>query len=75
MDEKVAYVQIVGGLKMKDSREERVMTYDQWKRLYIKCIRKKIKKNVKNGIYCIGIFIAMTIVPFGMFIHWVLIGY
>ena len=60
---------------MKASREEKVMTYDQWKRLYIKCVRKKIKKTVMNWIYWISMFIVMTIVPFGMVTHWVLIGY
>lgn len=60
---------------MKASREEKVMTYSQWKRLYTKCVRKKIKKTVMNGIYWISMFIAMTLVPLGMVTHWVLIGY
>lgn len=60
---------------MKASREEKVMTYDQWKRLYTKCVRKKIKKTVMNWIYWISMFIVMTIVPLGMVTHWVLIGY
>ena len=60
---------------MKASREEKVMTYDQWKRLYTKCVRKKVKKTVMNCIYWISMFIVMTIVPLGMVTHWMLIGY
>ena len=54
---------------MREHKRE-LMTYEQWKAIYKKHIRKLI-----NCLYClvrIAIFIG---VPFGMFFHWLIIGY
>ena len=57
------------------SNTETVMTYDQWKRLYRKNIKKMIRDTVTSGI-CWLVISGMTLmIPVGMFAHWLLVGY
>lgn len=59
----------------KYCRTETVMTYDQWKRLYRKNIKKMIRDTVTSGI-CWSVISGMTLmIPVGMFAHWLLVGY
>ena len=62
--------------KMKKyHRTETVMTYDQWKHLYRKNIKKMIRDTVTSGI-CWLVISGMTLmIPGGMFVHWLLVGY
>lgn len=55
--------------------KEKKMTYEQWKVIHKKHIKKLIRRKVINSLYelvTIAIFIGL---PFGMFFHWLIIGY
>ena len=59
---------------MTEHKKE-MMTYEQWKAVYKKHIKNLIRRKAINCLYwlvTIAIFIGL---PFGMFFHWLIIGY
>lgn len=54
---------------------KKLMTYEQWKVLYKKYVKKLIRQKVINFLYWV-VMIAISVgLPFGMFVHWLFIGY
>ena len=49
---------------------KKLMTYEQWKVLYKKHVKKLIRQKVINFLYWV-VMIAISVgLPFGMFVHW-----
>lgn len=54
---------------------KKLMTYEQWKVLYKKHIKKLIRQKVINFLYWVVMIVISVGLPFGMFFHWLFIGY
>lgn len=52
-----------------------LMTYEQWKAIYKKHIRKLIRQKVINFLYWLVTLAISVGLPFGIFFHWLFIGY
>lgn len=59
------------GQKEMAEHKKKLMTYEQWKRIYKKHLRKK----AIDCLYCFLTFALFIGAPFGMFFHWLIIGY
>lgn len=55
-------------------RSQKVMTYDQWKMLYKKELRKTIKQKAEKMVLYI-FTVILFLLPFWMFLDWLLRGY
>lgn len=58
-----------------NKKVETVMTYEQWKEAHKKKIRKMLCDTVSTCFQWIVITVLFTGLPFGMVIHWLVVGY
>lgn len=54
---------------------ETVMTYDQWKIVYKKRLRKMVMDTVTTCFNWVLISLIFAGLPFGMLVHWITVGY
>ena len=52
-----------------------LMTYEQWKVIFKKHIKKLIRQKAMNCLYWLVTIVISVGLPFGMFFHWLFIGY
>lgn len=64
---------------MKSKKIETVMTYDQWCVLMKKRAKRKIldyaKRKINTVFNWIVISLMFLVLPIGMILHWLIIGY
>lgn len=52
-------------------KNETLMNYNQWKKLY----KHSLKKKIRNGLQWLLFGLFMAAVPVGMIMHWLMYGY
>lgn len=60
---------------MKKQKIETLMTYEDWKKLYKRNLKKYLKRKIKYYFQWILFGLFMLAIPFGMFVDWLLFGY
>jgi hypothetical protein len=60
-----------GGKRMK----QKLMTYSQWEQVHKRQIKKKVQRMLSNVLQWCGFLMLMVGLPFGMIIHWLIVGY
>lgn len=55
--------------------EDTLMTYEQWEHRFKRALKRTIKQKVNTIFEYLMFLLFMVGVPFGMFMHWLMIGY
>lgn len=55
--------------------DEKLMTYEQWRELFKRQLKKFIRRKLSCLFYGLTLFLILVLPPFAMIIHWILTGY
>lgn len=54
---------------------DRLMTYEQWRELFKRQLKKFIRRKLSRLLYGLTLFLILVLPPLAMIIHWILTGY
>lgn len=60
---------------MGEHMKQKLMTYSQWEQVHKRQIKKKVQRMLSNVLQWCGFLMLMVGLPFGMIIHWLIVGY